>query len=158
MLRLWKYIRMDIRWTLITSCMVNIDNIYFIKQCYKHLGSNWLCPLDARASLEGSDSKESASNKGNSGSIPGSRRSPGKGTGEFCGQRSLEGCSPWSHKESATTEWQTLSLSSMKSDRLEIDNGMTCLSCQSGPLTQASVTSGALDFILPAAATCQLER
>ena len=67
MLRLWKYIRMDTwihKMDIITSCMVNIDNIYFTKRCYKHLGSNWLCPLDTRASLGGSDGKESASNKG----------------------------------------------------------------------------------------------
>jgi len=32
--------------------------------------------------------------------------------GKSHGQRSLEGCSPWGHKESNTTEWLTLSLSS----------------------------------------------
>ena len=31
--------------------------------------------------------------------------------GEFHGQRSLEGCGPWGHKESNTTAWLTLSLS-----------------------------------------------
>ena len=31
--------------------------------------------------------------------------------GEFHGQRSLVGCSPWGHKESDRTEWLTLSLS-----------------------------------------------
>ena len=30
--------------------------------------------------------------------------------GEFHGQRSLVGCSPWGHKESDVTEWLTLSL------------------------------------------------
>ena len=30
--------------------------------------------------------------------------------GEFHGQRSLAGCSPWGHKELDTTEWLTLSL------------------------------------------------
>ena len=45
------------------------------------------------------------------GSIPGSGRSPGGGQptpvfllGEFHGQRSLVGNSPWGHKESATTK------------------------------------------------------
>ena len=33
--------------------------------------------------------------------------------GEFHGQRSLVGCSPWSHKESHTTEQVTLSLFSL---------------------------------------------
>ena len=32
-------------------------------------------------------------------------------TGEFRGQKSLAGYSPWGHKESDTTEWLTLSLS-----------------------------------------------
>ena len=61
----------------------------------------------------GSDGKESACNSGEQGSIPGSGRSPGEGNGlptpvllpgEFHGQRSLVGYSPWSHKESDTTE------------------------------------------------------
>ena len=46
------------------------------------------------------------------GLIPGSGRFPGEGNGnplqcpclENHGQRSLEGCSPWGHKESDTTE------------------------------------------------------
>ena len=61
----------------------------------------------------GSDCKESSSNSGEQGLIPGSGRSPGEGNGlptpvflpgEFHGQRSLVGYSPWSHKESDTTE------------------------------------------------------
>ena len=32
-------------------------------------------------------------------------------SGEFHGQRSLVGCSPWVHKESKTTEWLALSFS-----------------------------------------------
>ena len=63
--------------------------------------------------LGGSDSKESACNVGNLGSIPGLGRSPGEGYGNplqySCrenphGQRILEGCSPWGRKESDTTE------------------------------------------------------
>ena len=59
------------------------------------------------------DSKESAYNAGNLGSIPGLGRSPGGGHGNplqyFClenphGQRSLVGYSPCGHKELDTTE------------------------------------------------------
>ena len=66
----------------------------------------------------GSGDIESACITGDPGSIPGSGRSPGEGNdcpptpgflpGEFHGQRSLAGYSPWSHKESDTTEQQTL--------------------------------------------------
>ena len=54
--------------------------------------------------LEAQTVKNLPAIRGNSGSIPGSGRSPGEGNGEFCGQRSLAGCSPWSRKESAMTE------------------------------------------------------
>ena len=52
----------------------------------------------------GSEGKESVSNVGNPGSIPGSGRSPGEENGslwlgEFYGQRSLAGYSPWGLKE-----------------------------------------------------------
>jgi len=59
----------------------------------------------------GSDGKESASNAGDLGSIPGLRRSPGEGHDNplqySClenphGQRSLAGYSPRGHKESGT--------------------------------------------------------
>ena len=66
----------------------------------------------------GSDSKESACNAGDSGSVPGSGRSPGEVNGYPCqysclgnwkkrkshGQRSLAGYSAWDCKESDTTE------------------------------------------------------
>ena len=61
----------------------------------------------------GSDSKESTYNAGDPGSIPGLGRSPGEENGythsmfllgEFLGQRSLAGYSPWGHKESDMTE------------------------------------------------------
>ena len=60
----------------------------------------------------GPDSKESACNVGDPGSIPGSGRSPGDIflPGESHGQRSLAGYSPRGHKESDTTERLTLSL------------------------------------------------
>ena len=66
--------------------------------------------------LSPSDSKESACNTADAGSMPGLGRSPGEGNGHplqySClenprGQRSLEGCSPWGHKESNMTEWLT---------------------------------------------------
>ena len=60
----------------------------------------------------GSDSKESACNAGNLGSIPGLGRSPEKEMathpvflpGESHGQRSLVGYGPQGHKESDMTE------------------------------------------------------
>ena len=61
----------------------------------------------------GSNGKESACMVGVGGSIPGSGRFPGEGNstsleyflpGEFHGQRSLVGYSPWDHKESDTSE------------------------------------------------------
>ena len=61
----------------------------------------------------GLDGKESSSNAGDLGSIPGLGRSPEEGSGnphQYSylenphGQRSLEGCSPWGRKESDTTE------------------------------------------------------
>ena len=58
--------------------------------------------------------KESACSAGDTGSIPGSGRSPRDGNGNLlqysclentCGQRSLAGYSPWGLKESDMTEW-----------------------------------------------------
>ena len=57
--------------------------------------------------------KESTCSAGDPGSIPGLGRCPGGGHGNLlqcsylenpCGQRSLEGYSPWGHKELDTTE------------------------------------------------------
>ena len=61
---------------------------------------------------DGSDSKASAYNAGDPGSIPGSGRSSGEGNGKPLqyspgkshGRRSLVGYSLWGHKESDTTE------------------------------------------------------
>ena len=70
----------------------------------------------------GSDGKASACNVGDLGSIPALGRSPGEGNSNplkypcmenFHGQRSLVGYSPWSHRESDTTERLTLSLSGL---------------------------------------------
>ena len=61
----------------------------------------------------GSNGKELAGNAGDPGSIPGLGRSPGDvewqptlvfWPGEFYGQRSLAGSSPWGHEELDTTE------------------------------------------------------
>ena len=61
----------------------------------------------------GSDSKESTSNVGDLGSVPGLGRSPGGGHGNLLqysslknprGQRGLMGYNLWGHKESDTTE------------------------------------------------------
>ena len=67
----------------------------------------------------GSDGKESACNEGDLGLIPGSEKiiwrrewlhTPGFLPGEFHGQKSLVGYSPWSCKELDVTEQQTLQL------------------------------------------------
>ena len=64
-----------------------------------------------------SNGKESAYNVGDPGSIPGQENPLEKEQlstlefllGEFHGQRSLAGYSPWGHKEPGKTEWLTLS-------------------------------------------------
>ena len=70
-------------------------------------------PTRDQAFSGGSDSKESACNLGDLGSIPGLGRSPGRGHGNplqySClenphGQRSLVGYSPWGHRDLDTTE------------------------------------------------------
>ena len=62
---------------------------------------------------DSSESKESACNAGDPGSIPGSGRCPGEWNGNLlryscqenpCGQKSLAGYSPWSCKESDKNE------------------------------------------------------
>ena len=75
-----------------------------------------ICKIDISGNLlgfpGGSKGKESACNAGDLGSSPGSGKSLEKGMathpvflpGEFHGQRSLVGYSPWDHKESDTTE------------------------------------------------------
>jgi len=76
-----------------------------------------LCILDTSTKKQdfpgGSDSKESNCNAGDLSSIPGFGRSPGEGDGnslqyswpgEFYGQRSLVGYSPWGLKELDTTQ------------------------------------------------------
>ena len=70
----------------------------------------------------GSDSKLSACNSGHPCSIPGLGRCPGEGNGstriflhgEFHGQTSLAGYSPWGHKESDMTEQLTFLLFSVR--------------------------------------------
>ena len=80
---------------------------------FADLGS---CPSTAKFNTQGigvslrgfpgdSDTKESACNVGDPGSIPGSGRSPGEGNGyplEYpCLEKSKDRCySPWGHKES----------------------------------------------------------
>ena len=76
---------------------------------------------------DGSDGKQFACNLGDLGLIPGLGRSPGVGYGNplqySClenphGQRSLVGYSPWSYKESDTTEW--LSTAQHKTEECKI--------------------------------------
>ena len=74
-----------------------------------------VCPLNRapQVALMVKNSPASAGDLRDTGSIPGSRRSPGGGygnplqyslSGESHGQRSLVGHSPWNHKELDTTE------------------------------------------------------
>ena len=87
-------------------CRFKLSKIFCDKNSF-YVPTNMIFP-------GGSDGKESACNAGDLGLIPGLRRSPGEGHGNplqySClespnGQRSLAGCSPWSHKELDTTEW-----------------------------------------------------
>ena len=81
------------------------------------LGINIYTLLYLRCGFPGvSDSEESACNAGDLGSIPGLGRPPGEGNGNplqysclenFMDKRDLEGYSPWSCKESDTTEQLT---------------------------------------------------
>ena len=72
----------------------------------------WKCLEEHQIFPGGLDSKESAWNAGDSSSIPGSGTSLEKEIqttqiflpGEFHGPRSLEGYSPWGHRELDTTE------------------------------------------------------
>ena len=75
--------------------------------------------LLAQGSPGGTDSKESACNAVDPGSIPGSGRSAAGGNsyplrvlmpGEFHGQRSLAGYHAWGHQESDAAEQLSLSL------------------------------------------------
>ena len=80
-----------------------------LKQLSSSSSSNWsLCWPG------GSDSKESTCNIRDLGSVPGLRRFPGEGNSyplqysgleNCCGQRSLEGYSPWDCKEKDLTAW-----------------------------------------------------
>jgi len=76
--------------------------------------------------VSGSDGKESDCGAGNQGLIPGQEEGNGYPLhcGEFHGQRSLVGHSPWSCKESETTERLTLSLS--------VTSGLGFLSAREG--------------------------
>ena len=80
---------------------------------------------------DGSDSKASAYNAGDLGSIPGSGRSPGEGNGNplqySClekshGGRGLVGYSPWGRKESDTIERLHFHFS-LKSNPLQLHSG-----------------------------------
>ena len=89
------------------------------------LSTSWEMPgwMSYKGFPGGSDGKGSACNAGDLGSISGSGRSPGEGNGHplqyLClekshGQRSLVGCSPWSHKESGMTGQLTLHFRKLK--------------------------------------------
>ena len=96
------------------------------KECKRPRFNSWVGKISWRRDRQptpvflgfpgSSDSKESACNAGDLGSVPGLGRFPGGGHGNplqcSClenphGQRSLAGYSPWGHKESDTTEQLT---------------------------------------------------
>ena len=108
----------------VRSSLRSQDGRHWGNLCFKHyshyvwglviafLRYNWYT-IYSTGFPGGLDGKESASNAGDLGSIPGLGRSPEEGSGnplqDSClenphGQRSLEGCSPWGRKESDTTE------------------------------------------------------
>ena len=68
------------------------------------MGSNLFFPIITWSFPSGAVVKKSACNAGDAGLIPGLGRSPGREHGESLGQRSLEGYSPWGHKELEMTE------------------------------------------------------
>ena len=70
---------------------------------------NSTLPFVKKGFLDNSDGKDTGCNAGDSGSIPGSGRREWQPTpvflpGEFQGQRSLAGYSPWGRRESDMTE------------------------------------------------------
>ena len=100
--------------------LVELDlNMWILKraQPFRQSGPCW-----PRKQTSMSVNKESACNAGDLGSIPGSGRSPWRREwlptpvffpGEFHGQRSLAGYSPWEHKEWDTTEWLAPEISTL---------------------------------------------
>ena len=76
------------------------------------------CPKDSQESSLGSAGKESACNAGDLGSIPGLGRSPGEWKGYPLQYSGLENSnSPWGHKESDTTEWLSLSSTTVRKNQ-----------------------------------------
>ena len=111
------YIQEDCLWTWQLELRVGVGDGTTTKKSEGGWGNylkswfwSWLFNFD------GSNSKEHACNAGDPGSISGVGRSPGEGnsnpqpeflSGEFHGQRSLMGYSPWGRKESDMLEWLT---------------------------------------------------
>ena len=92
---------------------MEFQNVFRISSRDKHVHKI----LNCKATFpDGSDGKDSACSAGDLGSILGLGRFPEKGKathsvflpGEFHGQRSLAGYSPWAHKELDTTKRLTL--------------------------------------------------
>ena len=86
--------------------------LFQLKNHSFHLDNKELC-IQYGGLLRWLSDKESACNAGNPGLIPGSGRSPEGDPpvflpGEFHGQRSLAGYTPWGHKELDMTEQLTL--------------------------------------------------
>ena len=99
---------------LLMWCIKLIDLQILIYPCLSGINPNWSWCMILLGFPGCSVGKESACNARNPGSIPGWGRFPWRRKwqptpkflpGEFHGQRSLVGYSPWDHKESDTTEW-----------------------------------------------------
>ena len=89
-----------------------MEKILFSARCGQKQSAIWVLVTITWGFTGGSVIKNPPANAGDTGSIPGSGRSPGEGErqptpvflpGKFHGQRSLEGYSPWGHKESDMT-------------------------------------------------------
>ena len=97
--------------------------------------SQYFCYWSNLAHINVSDGKESVCSAGDLGLIPGGEDPLEKGMtthssilpGEFHGQRSLGGYSPWGQKESDITEWLTLLLFSLSNVSITYNSLKTIL-------------------------------
>ena len=106
-------------WTLYSrSCRVGSQSLFLCFYIFTRKKNTCVCVCSSKykrcCEIKcncGSDSKESACDAGDVGSIPGSGRSPGGGNSnplQYSCQRipwAEEPGSPWGHKESDTNEW-----------------------------------------------------
>ena len=99
-------------WGRMDTCVCVVESLSCLPEMVTTLlvGSLWLRWQSVCLVPCGSDGKASACNEGDPGSIPGWGRSPGEGNGKplqySCLEKPMDlvGNSPWSRKESDTTE------------------------------------------------------